>query len=108
MIVVDSLKKFKKVLEKNNFVLVDFFAKWCGPCKKILPTVRELSKKYNHIKFVKQSGVTNSIIFISSQSVSIIVSIVVSVIFIIIIQIFVFIQDVKVHIIIIVISDIVL
>ena len=30
----------------NKFVLVDFWATWCGPCKKSIPTLNALSEKF--------------------------------------------------------------
>ena len=32
-----------KVLEADKPVLVDFFATWCGPCKRLGPTIDEIS-----------------------------------------------------------------
>lgn len=34
-----------KVLESEKPVLVDFFATWCGPCKRLAPTIDEVSKE---------------------------------------------------------------
>lgn len=32
-----------EVLQSEKFVLVDFYAEWCGPCKMLAPAIDELS-----------------------------------------------------------------
>ncbi|MEX0940390.1 MAG: thioredoxin domain-containing protein [Candidatus Babeliales bacterium] len=35
-----------KVLKAKKPVIVDFFAEWCGPCKKVKPTFEKLATQY--------------------------------------------------------------
>lgn len=32
---------------KNGVVLVDFWAEWCAPCRRLAPTVDEIAEAYN-------------------------------------------------------------
>lgn len=43
MLLTDS--NFDSVVAENQIVLVDFWAEWCGPCKKVSPILDEISKE---------------------------------------------------------------
>lgn len=38
---------FEETVPGDGIVLVDFWAEWCGPCKRLAPTVDALASDYN-------------------------------------------------------------
>jgi thioredoxin 1 len=42
---------FKKTIESNSFVIVDFWAPWCDPCVAFTPTFEAAAKKNKDIVF---------------------------------------------------------
>jgi thioredoxin 1 len=44
---------FDDVTQAEGIVLVDFWAEWCGPCKRFAPVYERASEKYPDITFGK-------------------------------------------------------
>lgn len=44
MIVTDE--NFDEAIKSNGLILIDFWAEWCGPCKKVSPILDEISKEH--------------------------------------------------------------
>ncbi len=49
-----TMEAFTKLVTQKNFVLVDYNAHWCAPCKKMLPVLEALAdKKKDKLTMVK-------------------------------------------------------
>ena len=44
---------FDEVAAGSNFMIIDFWAPWCGPCKQFGPIFEEAATKYEDITFAK-------------------------------------------------------
>ena len=53
MAIMHATENNFKDLVSDEFVLVDFFATWCGPCKMLGPVLEELANDRADVKIVK-------------------------------------------------------
>lgn len=54
MATVDLTKdNFVDTVTNNDFVIIDFWAPWCGPCQSFAPVYTEMSEKYPDVVFAK-------------------------------------------------------
>ncbi|HEY9047022.1 MAG TPA: thioredoxin [Ohtaekwangia sp.] len=57
------LEEFNSKVTSDKIVLVDFYAKWCAPCKKMAPWLEELSTRYaDRLTLLKINADENSIL----------------------------------------------
>lgn len=47
-------KQYEEILSKEGVFLVDMYADWCGPCKRLTPLLEDLAKSFEgSAEFVK-------------------------------------------------------
>ena len=48
-----NAEDFESTITDNDIVLVDFWAEWCGPCKRFGPIYEKASEEYEGVVFAK-------------------------------------------------------
>lgn len=52
----------KEIIEKDNYVIIDFYADWCGPCRFVSPIIDRLAEKYDNVSVLKVNVDENNVL----------------------------------------------
>ena len=52
IIEITSKAQIDEAVKSEKLTIVDFWAVWCGPCRVLKPTIKEVASEHSEIKVV--------------------------------------------------------
>lgn len=50
---INDFNELRELMETGKSIIIDFYANWCGPCKRIAPFFQKMSHEYPTVNFIK-------------------------------------------------------
>ena len=67
---VTKVEDVRQILKSQQWVVIDFMAEWCGPCKMLGPKLHKLAETHPYIQFLKVDVDQMDAAFIQEQAVT--------------------------------------
>ena len=52
---------FEELVNSGKPMVLDFWAEWCGPCKKLSPVIDELAEEYDGVVDIRKCDVEENV-----------------------------------------------